>query len=91
MKWCIGNGCSVKFWLDPWISERWMIFASLRQIQEEEKDKLVVDYWLAGTGWNWEEIGDYFLADLLVQIAAVAVNEENSEPNELGWQATVDG
>lgn len=61
LKWVIGNGRTVKFWIDVWIGNAPLSTAAMGPIslyKIGEMGKLVVDYVDEYGHWNWDAIGD---------------------------------
>lgn len=63
LRWTITNGRSVRFWMDVWVGDEKLLHHCTRQIEEEELERRVQDYWHVDHGWRWELLSNFIGGD----------------------------
>ena len=90
IKWRLGNGKRIKFWLDYWITREPLIKNIWTELPQDKVHKVVSDYW-TGTGWDWRSLGNYLQQDHLEAIRAVQVYGGAGNEDRLSWELTTNG
>lgn len=91
LKWVIGNGRTVRFWIDVWIGNALLSTAAMGPISTEEMGKFVMDYVYEYGHWNWDAIGELLPTNLKLQIHAVRVFPSLDLEDKLVWRESSTG
>lgn len=85
IRWKVINGRKACFWTDKWLEEMRLKEHSLREVEGEELERIVGEYWLEGQGWNWGQLSSSLTTTALLQFAWISVNPHDIEDDQFGW------
>ncbi|KAL8170826.1 hypothetical protein V2J09_022630 [Rumex salicifolius] len=54
-KWNLGNGTSIRFWLDHWIGDSKLIDIATSPVGDDILHVVVQDFWRTDGGWDWSD------------------------------------
>lgn len=91
ISWRLGNGCTVKFWVDKWLDKVPLKDAAAADIPQELLSKSVSDYWLEGAGWNCSGFAHYLPTSILLRIATVVISSFANDSGRPCWSETDSG
>ena len=86
----IGDGRQTKFWKHRWIDGRILADQTTQELPEDQKNRLVREYWDHDTGWKWDLLSQYLPRELLQRVASFELAREGVEDNLL-WVANKSG
>ncbi|KAL8130357.1 LOW QUALITY PROTEIN: hypothetical protein V2J09_019512 [Rumex salicifolius] len=89
--WTLGNGKSIRFWEDAWLTNEPLKLEAHQQIHGAQENVVVCSYWNEGSGWRWDELTSMLPAGVLLRLAACAPYAGEQNPDVLSWASTSDG
>ena len=69
----IGDGEQIFFWTHRWASSKLPLKVALHLASSMDQARTVVDYWVDGRRWRWDDFADELPVDVLKRIAAIEV------------------
>lgn len=87
----VRNGRGTSFWNDVWFGDTAMLNLATMRIPESEIGRTVASYWVTNQGWDWSKLIAFLLADVLNELAATIIHEEQNAKDSLGWRNEVFG
>lgn len=91
VSWVIGDGRSVKFWRDKWITGTSLSDCVSVALLESSKDLCVRDLWAEGSGWVLPQIAPYVSQAVTLNLAAMVVDTVTGAKDRLSWSFSADG
>ncbi|CAA7042860.1 unnamed protein product [Microthlaspi erraticum] len=89
--WVIGDGRSISFWRDRWLSDTPLITSAGVMIPDGLKLMTVRDLWQDGMRWRMDRILPYVSEENRLKMMSVVVDTLSGAKDSLSWTANPDG
>ncbi|XP_038687586.1 uncharacterized protein LOC119986972 [Tripterygium wilfordii] len=87
----VRNGRRTRFWLDHWMGDSPLIDVCLHDISLVEKHKMISCYWQRGLGWIWAKFHHLLPENIVQQLTAFMVREEDDMEDGICWGLSNNG
>lgn len=81
----------IRFWKDRWLGDTPLSQVCSQQLDSEENDALVCDYWIMDRGWDRVRLGNKLPTVTMLQLASIALNPRSMERDRVSWMKTSGG
>lgn len=71
LRWTVGNGRVAAFWKDMRPGDKALCNFTISQVEGEELDSKIEDYWDCNCGWKWELLSHRMSFTHLTMLASV--------------------
>lgn len=88
---CVRSGRKTLFWLDSWLPCGPLIMHAKYDIEENEVERPLADYYTGNGNWKWEDLSAYLPDEVLEMLAALWLDPSLDEDDEVCWKLTADG
>lgn len=82
--WRVGNGKSIHFWLDTWLTDS-PLASIVPEIPEEHLSPKVIDYW-NGNDWHWFDLQPVLPREFLNLLRAQVLITEDANYDVMSWK-----
>lgn len=90
--WAVGDGSSVLFLLDKWLSEQPLLIANATGIvPQEQLGRVVQHFWNPQFGWQLGEVAHLLPEFILVQLQQVQISGHSELKDRPIWSLSGDG
>lgn len=92
IRWAVGDGSSVLFLLDKWLSEQPLLIANATGIvPQEQLGRVVQHFWNPQFGWQLGEVAHLLPEFILVQLQQVQISGHSELKDRPIWSLSGDG
>lgn len=85
LKWMVRNGKSAAFWRDIWLGERPFCDLLHAQVEEEDMEMKVGQFWESNAGWKWELTNHRLPLMIMVELAEFTLRPETTTLDSFAW------
>lgn len=85
VRWRVGNGRWVSFWLDRWLRDQPLLSLARQSIQSDMLGAMVVDVWCSTLGWSAAHLFELLPADVILELQAYPLSTEPASPDTPEW------
>lgn len=85
LRWTAITGKNISLWGDKWMGDERLVDCSLRQVEGEEMEGIVRDYWMDDRGWKWNDFQYVLPASTLLKISDTVVDLTGGGQDRVGW------
>ncbi|CAA7037248.1 unnamed protein product [Microthlaspi erraticum] len=89
--WVAGDGNSIKFWTDRWLSDTPLINTNVIALPEAMKELTARQLWGDDTEWRWDQITPFVSEDTRLRLLSVVLNTIAGNKDTLSWTASPNG
>jgi len=79
----VANVQATKFGKQPWASTQMLLSMTLKEVPHDIQDALVMEYWAANRGWQWEKFSEYLPNEALSKIASHELIMDNGAEDKI--------
>lgn len=79
------NRQGTKFWQDTWLLDKPLIEATYGRIEEDDINRVVLDYTNGNCEWNWQELSALFNDDVISIFAGYKAPKAKTVDDQLYW------
>lgn len=88
--WVPKSGTHVNFWTDLWLMEN-PLCNIVDQIPDNQIQRKVNEYVNINGEWDWNSLENLLTADILLHLAAININTNSNECDEISWKHSSSG
>lgn len=89
--WRLGNGQSIRFWHDAWLTNQPLASVVIRPLDSGMSERLFSELWDPGSGWHWVDLLPFLPESLLIRLAIMMVSQEANTPDTISWKLSPTG
>ncbi|KAJ4839764.1 hypothetical protein Tsubulata_022251 [Turnera subulata] len=91
LRWCVGNGRSVRFWLDNWMPDLGVLQeCAVAPVPDDLLGRSVAEFMRDQGQWRWDLIGPFLSASTCMSLAEVGFLA-TAEEDEASWAGEASG
>lgn len=89
--WVIGDGKSVKFWMDKWLSGQALAEKANIALPDNYDALLASDLWSHERGWCLEHFSPYVSESTILELRSVVLGCVTGARDRISWSMSADG
>ncbi|KAL8150248.1 hypothetical protein V2J09_020056 [Rumex salicifolius] len=91
IRWNVGDGSKIRFWLDHWLDGGPLINLVVSMPPVDMLSARICDFWELDGGWVWGQFSNYLPASCLMRLCAVVIRRGPNFADSIGWAHSRDG
>lgn len=91
LSWVLGDGKSIKFWTDKWVSDTPLLDQITAALPAGFKEVYVHELWINGAGWDFARFMEYLPDNIRLKLVAIVVDNVTGARDRLSWSGKSDG
>ncbi|KAG7559018.1 Reverse transcriptase zinc-binding domain [Arabidopsis thaliana x Arabidopsis arenosa] len=91
LSWVIGDGSTLKFWVDKWVSNRPLLESVSGEMPANYESLTAKDLWRHGSGWMLEKIVPHVSQNVRLELATIVIDSVTGAKDRISWGESQNG